>query len=61
MQPETLVRPVAAEVRCIECDRPAVAPVDGWKAYLGSYDDEPVEVLVYCPECALREFGADAA
>lgn len=54
--------PAAGDVRCIECDTRAVGPAAGWKAYLsGGYDDEPVEVVVYCPECAIRECGVDAA
>ncbi len=29
----------------------------GWRAFL-TYDEyEPAEVLILCPECALREFG----
>jgi hypothetical protein len=28
----------------------------GWRAYLTA-EDEPVLVVVLCPECAAREFG----
>jgi hypothetical protein len=28
-----------------------------WSAYLT--DDEPPEIVFYCPECAEREFGGD--
>jgi hypothetical protein len=31
-----------------------------WRAYLGGDSlDEPAEVVVLCPQCAEREFGAD--
>jgi len=29
----------------------------GWTAHLTVDEDEPVEVVVYCPECDEREFG----
>ena len=29
----------------------------GWNAYLTTGEDEPAEAVVYCPECAEREFG----
>jgi hypothetical protein len=46
------------EVRCIECDVVATGPTDGWKAYIDSgRDGEPAEIVIYCPECAEREFG----
>jgi len=48
-------------VRCVECDRVAEGTPDGWKAFVGGgYEGEPIEVLVYCPACADREFGAIA-
>jgi hypothetical protein len=28
-----------------------------WSAYLT--DDEPPEIILYCPVCAEREFGSD--
>ena len=31
----------------------------GWKAYLTTDEDEPAEAVVYCPECAEREFGVN--
>jgi hypothetical protein len=47
------------EVRCIECDIVATGSADGWKAYFaGGADDEPAEVVIYCPACAAREVGA---
>jgi hypothetical protein len=30
-----------------------------WKAYLTTDEDEPAEAVVYCPECAEREFGVN--
>ena len=36
--------------------RPASA---GWRAYLTTDEDEPAEAIVYCPECAEREFGVN--
>ncbi|MGA8925563.1 MAG: hypothetical protein WB462_05030 [Solirubrobacterales bacterium] len=30
-----------------------------WRAYLGADDlDEPAELVLYCPQCAEREFGS---
>ena len=48
--------PVFREVRCVECGEAAVGPAIDWGVYLsGGYENEPVEVVVFCPECALRE------
>jgi hypothetical protein len=47
------------DVRCLECDVVAMGSTDGWKAYIGGgYKSEPVDVVVYCPSYAAREFGA---
>jgi hypothetical protein len=36
----------------------AAADEERWQAHLGSDDlDETPEVVLYCPECAEREFG----
>jgi len=41
---------------CVECDaRWLAADEKRWRAYLT--DDEPPEVVSYCPDCAEREFG----
>jgi hypothetical protein len=57
MRPDPEAR-IAHEVRCTECDTPARGPATSWRAYLtGGFDEEPVEVVVYCPDCALRELG----
>jgi hypothetical protein len=46
-------------LRCEECGKEA--PTDewapGWRAYLTVVEeDEPEEVVVYCPDCVKREF-----
>jgi RNase P subunit RPR2 len=44
--------------RCAECEA-VWLPADNerWRAYLGRDDlDEVPDVIVYCPECAAREF-----
>ena len=50
---------VALIPRCVECE--AVWPPadeERWRAYIGGDDlEEPAEVVLYCPECAEREFG----
>jgi hypothetical protein len=61
MRQEVASTSVSGEVRCIECDEPASGPATGWKAYLaGGFEGEPVEIIVFCPECAFHEFGSDA-
>jgi hypothetical protein len=46
---------IALIVRCAECEALWLpADEERWSAYLT--DDEPAEVVFYCPECALREF-----
>jgi hypothetical protein len=49
-------------MRCVECGRRAHGVADRWRAYLteeAAEDDDvgAVEVAVFCPECATREFG----
>jgi hypothetical protein len=49
---------VALIPECAECDaRSLPADEERWAAYLT--DDEPPEVVLYCPACAEREFGCD--
>jgi hypothetical protein len=44
--------------QCAECDaRWLPADDERWSAYLT--DDEPAEVVFYCPDCAEREFRDD--
>lgn len=47
--------PSGPNVHCAECDA-LWLPTDEerWRAYLT--DDEPAEVVFYCPDCAGREF-----
>jgi hypothetical protein len=45
---------VFGRLRCCECDMVARA-TRFWRAYLT--EDEPPQVVVYCPTCALREVG----
>jgi hypothetical protein len=42
---------------CGECDRPGLPGAPGWETMLT--DDEPPEVMVFCPRCVDREFSAD--
>ena len=42
---------------CIECGREEASDERGWKAYLTTDEDEAAEAVVYCPDCAEREFG----
>lgn len=41
-------------LRCIECAAEDDGGVEGWRAYLL---EEELDVLLYCPACAMREFG----
>jgi hypothetical protein len=44
---------------CLECERRSLPGEPGWRAYLdGGYDIGELEIGVYCPECAQREFGS---
>jgi hypothetical protein len=61
---DTVVLGNARRVRIVQIDTPEVffgreQPPDerGWRAYLTTDEDEPAEAVVYCPECATREFG----
>jgi hypothetical protein len=54
-----LVRQQGSIIRCAECGAESDELAAGWRAYLaGDFDDEEDEVLLFCPECARREFGA---
>jgi len=55
-QQQLTTRPALGEVRCVECDLVATGTAEGWKAYVGGgFEDEPIEVIIYCPACAARE------
>jgi hypothetical protein len=61
MRQEFTAVPAPGQVRCVECDAPAVGPATGWQAFLcGGFEDNPVEVVIYCPACAAREVGLAA-
>ncbi|MBA2725546.1 MAG: hypothetical protein H0U53_06115 [Actinobacteria bacterium] len=47
-------------ILCVECRREQRERERGWRAYLTTDEDEAAEVVVYCPTCATREFGAQA-
>lgn len=52
---------VSGDVRCTECGELASGLATGWRAYLaGGFDDDPVEVIVFCPACVVRELGTAA-
>jgi hypothetical protein len=44
---------------CVECSRVQPEGARGWKAYLTTDEEVPAETVVYCPECAEREFGVN--
>jgi len=49
-------------LRCEECGKQARTEEEArrWRAYLTvAEEDEPEEVVVYCPDCAKREFEDD--
>jgi hypothetical protein len=46
----------AVRLMCVECGREHGADERAWRAYLTTDEDEPTEAIVYCPECAIREF-----
>jgi hypothetical protein len=50
-------------LRCVECADEADELATGWRAYrAGDLDDDDViEVLMFCPPCAEREFGAPSS
>jgi hypothetical protein len=46
-------------LECVECRKEAGEIAPGWQAYLVSDPDieGDEEIVVYCPDCARREFG----
>jgi hypothetical protein len=53
---------IASIPSCAECGA-LWLPTDEerWSAYLGGNDlDEPGELVFYCPDCAVREFGNES-
>ena len=48
----------ARSLVCVECGRKQITDDErGWRSYLTTDEDEPTEAVVYCPDCAAREFG----
>ena len=45
---------------CVECGNVTAHGI-GWRGYLTADDEEPVEVVILCPECAAREFDGPYA
>ena len=51
---------VRSPIECVECRKEMnFENSPGWQAYIvGDPDREPdEEIVVYCPDCARREFG----
>jgi len=47
----------AATLVCLECEEHADDEARGWEAHRCDVDDDGEnEILVYCPDCAVREF-----
>jgi hypothetical protein len=53
------VHPVAGPLVCAECGTTARPTAKGWKAEIGDdlRDDDPPDVVTFCPACWDREFG----
>jgi DNA-directed RNA polymerase subunit RPC12/RpoP len=53
------MRQVGTALVCMECGAESDALAYGWRAYLAPAEDEEPEgeILIFCPECARREFG----
>jgi hypothetical protein len=50
----------SAGIHCAGCGRPDDSDEPGWKAYPVTATTGGDEVLVFCPQCAAREFADDA-
>lgn len=49
-----------ARLTCLECGARSDEHARGWRAYIGGgFDNGPVEVGAFCPDCAAREFDSD--
>jgi hypothetical protein len=46
---------------CLECGRETTGAEKGWRAVLAGGVEDELEVAVYCPSCAEREFGENEA
>lgn len=49
----------ATRLGCIECGAESDEHARGWQAHIADdpRDDDPLQVAVYCSECAQRESG----
>jgi hypothetical protein len=47
---------VSTLLTCIECQRPWLIDHERWR--LKITDDQPRQMVAYCPECERREFGS---
>ena len=55
MQKDPVGRTIStARLRCLECGRLWIEATERWRVYLGN--EQPQQPLVYCPDCARREF-----
>lgn len=45
------------QLACVECGEATAGHGRGWEAHLAEGDEEGEEVVVFCPRCAVREFG----
>jgi hypothetical protein len=53
MEKHALEEQIVGGLVCLEC-RTEAGPARGWRAYL----DAEACLLVYCPQCASREFDS---
>jgi hypothetical protein len=51
---------MAVPILCAECTVATVEFERGWRGYLTDDEYEPAVVVILCPECSEREFGAGA-
>lgn len=45
-------------ILCAECTVSTFDFEPGWRGFLTDDDSEPPIVVILCPECSVREFGA---
>jgi hypothetical protein len=46
-------------IQCAECGAESDGLAAGWRAYLAAdFDEDEGEVVLFCPDCADREFGS---
>lgn len=51
------LRRMAYCLSCAECHAVSDETARGWRGFLTDNEYAPAELLILCPECALREFG----